>query len=542
MVTTQIPNQRCIKRPRRSHHKSRNGCFECKRRRVKCDELRPSCARCTLLLGKCSYLLELQSTANAQRDGLSLPSSQCSILYPSPNALSSSERSPSFFEAPMSASVPHVDVNRYSTASKDPKGLTDTDLYNHYLQHTSCTLTLCERDRGALQIEIPKLALQNRTVFHSLLAVSAACLCHDMISKEPAPDTNAVNQVLMAGYEHYNLASEQIRELISSPCSLTPEPLLASAVLLVPFATASQQINHWISSRSETKESLKLLSTTPRDPIIIMRAIRTMLQTLHCDSSSSTHEVSQEMELAIDSASAEITIPPAALAPSRTYVMFPILAATIQRAFVQLQQCLDSAPLNRSEDPEGVLSACSTAFEILKYISSKTFLTSNIASISSLINPVEEPFKPKLVPLPQVAPWLRSFARRATDPLPTEPLTSFLLSFLVQAPQAYLDFVLPLLDQRLESPIGATSDEMTTKLTREQALALDIYAHWSVLMLLAEEDSWWIGSLPVVTLTGMVNRYGDDFVTKLWLGTTSGQELWWPGSMLSIYREIKRHR
>jgi hypothetical protein len=141
-----------------------------------------------------------------------------------------------------------------------------------------------------------------------------------------------------------------------------------------------------------------------------------------------------------------------------------------------------------------------------------------------------------------VAPWLRSYASRRAIPLSTEPLTRPFLSFLVQAPQAYLDLVLPLLDQRLESPIGTLSKDTSAQLTREQALALDIYAHWSVLMFLIEEESWWIGRLPFVTLTGMVNRYGDHFVTRLWPGSTRGQEQWWPGSMLTILREIKRCR
>lgn len=390
---------------------------------------------------------------------------------------------------------------------------------------------------------MPKLALQSKLVFHSLLAVAAACLCHDMISKDPAPDSSTVSRVLMTGYQHFNLASERIRGLISSPCFLTPEPLLASAVLLVPFATASQQINHWISNRSKAKESCKLLSTTPRDAIIIMRAIRTKLQTLHCDSPSLPRELSQKLELASDSLSTEMTISQkAALAPSRTHVMVPILASTVQRAFARLQQSLDFALLNCSDDPEGILPACGAAFEVLKYIGSKTFPSSNISSILSLIERTKEPFEPKSVPLPQVSLWLRTFARRARDPLQTEPLTSFLLSFLVQAPQAYLDLVLPLLDQRLESPISVTSDSLTTEMTREQTLALDIYAHWSVLMFLVEEDSWWIGNLPAVTLAGMVNRYGDDFVTRLWPRTASRQEPWWPGSMLSIFQEIKRHR
>ncbi|KAL6806381.1 hypothetical protein GGI42DRAFT_280526 [Trichoderma sp. SZMC 28013] len=40
---------------RRGHFKSRLGCFNCKRRRVKCNELRPSCSPCCRLGLNCSY-------------------------------------------------------------------------------------------------------------------------------------------------------------------------------------------------------------------------------------------------------------------------------------------------------------------------------------------------------------------------------------------------------------------------------------------------------------------------------------------------------
>lgn len=40
---------------RRGHFKSRLGCFNCKRRRVKCNELRPSCSPCHRLGLLCEY-------------------------------------------------------------------------------------------------------------------------------------------------------------------------------------------------------------------------------------------------------------------------------------------------------------------------------------------------------------------------------------------------------------------------------------------------------------------------------------------------------
>ncbi|KAL6230459.1 hypothetical protein BDW75DRAFT_222678 [Aspergillus navahoensis] len=41
--------------PRRTHKKSRNGCLECKRRHVKCDEKRPICSNCTTSERVCEY-------------------------------------------------------------------------------------------------------------------------------------------------------------------------------------------------------------------------------------------------------------------------------------------------------------------------------------------------------------------------------------------------------------------------------------------------------------------------------------------------------
>ncbi|KAL2862603.1 uncharacterized protein BJX67DRAFT_391171 [Aspergillus lucknowensis] len=41
--------------PRRTHRKSRNGCLECKRRHVKCDEKQPICSNCTVSERVCDY-------------------------------------------------------------------------------------------------------------------------------------------------------------------------------------------------------------------------------------------------------------------------------------------------------------------------------------------------------------------------------------------------------------------------------------------------------------------------------------------------------
>ncbi|KAL2866201.1 Zn(II)2Cys6 transcription factor domain-containing protein [Aspergillus lucknowensis] len=531
-VHSQNPNFR----PRRRHRKSRNGCMECKRRRIKCDEMKPSCSRCILTRQDCIWPQHSPSGRSGDPGPL-----------PTPSPRSAGSPSPSM-------------ERRASPPPLDGVGLSDADLYHHYLQHTSRTLTHNRNDHQALQIGMPTLALRSKTVYHALLALSAACLCCDMISKEdPPPDINFVHQALMTGYHHYNLASERIRELISRPDALKAEPLLAASPLLVPFATSSQQINHWISSHSTPQSPVpKPLSTTPRDVIVIMRGIKTTLEALDSGEITAspspsiiTSELPEDTD-AIDHCTSlfeantrpDFSAPPP---PSRTHPMFPIIASTSQDAFAKLHERLESASLYGTFS-NAALSACAAAFDVLSSMRDSTFSTTLASSPPASLSASASDSG-----TPQVSPWLRSFAARHAIPHPSEPLTRPFLTFLVQTPQAYLDLVLPLLDQRLEAPTAEHDRNAVIDLTPEQALALDIYAHWSILMFLVEDESWFIGKLPGITLAGMLNRYGDDFVGKLWPdytialggldhGQGQGQAQWWPKSMWMISREIGRYR
>ncbi|PQE29559.1 C6 transcription factor protein [Rutstroemia sp. NJR-2017a BBW] len=521
-------------RKRQPHRKSRMGCFECKRRQVKCDELKPTCTRCRLTLHKCRYLPAVSAVENAKRKPPTLNPLLCSDV-------------PSSLDAPFPVGSPSSDKSIPSVPaiveaiicpleSASVIALSDEELYHHYLDHTSFTMTHCQSDLHAMQRSIPALALKCQPVLHALLALSAACLCCDMMYKEPPPSLDDVNELLMTGYRHYNLASEQMRYLISQPDSTKTDPLLASTVLLVPFAAASQQINHWISKRTRTPES-KPLSTTPRDVIVMMRGIRTTLETLTCDDLAirkPEFAVNYSLPFSPILKSGDLA------APYYTHEMFAIVASTSQGAFSKLRARLECCQKN-AQATDDQLYACMVAFEVLLNIRSITFSPSH-SFPPTLIEPeFEQSYQLDSMSMPQIRSWLRFYALRSKNPLPNEPLTRSFLDFLVQVPQAYLDLVLPLLDQRLESPSNATGDttENKTGITTNQALALDIYAHWSVFMFLVEEESWWIGKLPVVTLTGMVNRYGDRFVFGLC--ESEGEEhCWWPGSMLTVLREIHR--
>ena len=68
-----------VAKTRRSHRKSRNGCIECKRRHIRCDEGRPTCTNCTIAERLCSF---------------PTPPSAASLGVPSPHPQSHARHSP----------------------------------------------------------------------------------------------------------------------------------------------------------------------------------------------------------------------------------------------------------------------------------------------------------------------------------------------------------------------------------------------------------------------------------------------------------------
>lgn len=93
--------------------------------------------------------------------------------------------------------------------------LTDTPLLQR-LQgpRPSPKLDLCQGKYDLLESEEPILVQQSKVIFRSLLAVSVVSLAWKMISRIPPPETDAVQRVLLRDYQHYNKASERMRDSI----------------------------------------------------------------------------------------------------------------------------------------------------------------------------------------------------------------------------------------------------------------------------------------------------------------------------------------
>lgn len=308
------------------------------------------------------------------------------------------------------------------------------------------------------------------------------------------------------------------------------EVVMTGTLMVLPFAAASQQISHWLSTQKTYLSSHIPLSSTPRDVITFIRGARTIMEVLLPVPSIARTHVSTNVTKASAVATGRYLTASKLLHKSR---MEYLIISGSQNAWLQLETRLNvlsygaDAPLNHEA------LACKAAFGVLVDLRS-----SAIAMLNSSAQIRIEGVSSK-----DATTWLDSFVHwpcnvKSVPLVAAEPLTRCLLSFYAQVPQAYLNLVLPLLDQRLERPVDEPSDWFALNLTRTQALALDIYAHWSVLMFLASDESWWIGTLPKVTLAGLVNRYGTGFAKRLWLGGTN-QEEWWPAEMLERLGDIQ---
>ena len=505
-------------------------------KQLQCDEKRPSCTPCEASLRICVYGADQRSPGPRESGATSrssVPSPIPSLSGPFSSLL---VRSRGPFPG---SSTPTQALSQIGTDDAVPN-VTDADLYFHFLNHTCKSAPRWHKDRIVLQVGIAKLALDSELVCHSVLALSAACLCSDTISNGSA-DPEIVRQLLDLGLQHHTLALEQMRTMASCPRESDVQPLLASALMLVPFALAFQHIQHWVLFATGSQNTDLL---TPRDAILLLRGIGTTIVALNSNRADSRGLESKTpwdtmFSAQITSTGSKEFTP----IPERSHTMFPVLAATFHQALSQLQ-CKIESGLATNQADENTASVLA-AYDILKDIMSSTFSASKEIEISlgevtsvgfpladcplrDMANVIKFSVAPDSL-LAQAPGWLRNFVLRRSRPAHTEPLVRSFLAFFAGASKTYVDLLLPLLDSSTDN----VDDDH--ELTTAEVLALDLYAHWLILMILVEKEAWWVGDFPFVALQGLIARYGDGFS-----GTSLNQKQWWPASMLEVATRLKQ--
>ncbi|KAF7938962.1 uncharacterized protein EAE98_001299 [Botrytis deweyae] len=133
---------------RRSHRKTRTGCNNCKRRKIKCGEGKPSCLNCIKHSVQCDYS-KADAATSAKNTPLSSPGSSTSVSAPN-------------------------NVLGRTVEGQDPYlNLMDLEVFNNFCVSTSNSLNSNSVVRNIYHTTIVQIAFQHEFVMRALLALSA---------------------------------------------------------------------------------------------------------------------------------------------------------------------------------------------------------------------------------------------------------------------------------------------------------------------------------------------------------------------------------
>ncbi|KAJ5111229.1 hypothetical protein N7532_001764, partial [Penicillium argentinense] len=205
---------------RKSHKKSRHGCAECKRRRVKCDELRPSCTNCRRRTCNCNYSssdsymwLSADSSQNSSRSRFGFPQELMNLFSrlatPRGPIQCSESGSPVFDPTPLN--------------------LGNLELMILWSSKTHLSFTRDEKTQRVWQVLVPQEALSHIFLMHGLLATSAleAASSSDRISR-----VNYINTAVM----HQNEALIGFQGILGQINCQNAKAIFAFASILVVYS------------------------------------------------------------------------------------------------------------------------------------------------------------------------------------------------------------------------------------------------------------------------------------------------------------------
>src|ERR1700761_3072254 len=149
--------------PRLSHKKSKNGCRRCKARRVKCDELHPTCSNCHRHSVRCEYTNKffIEHTSNA-----ALPLNQ----------LKDANKSPSSHASPSSSfNELYHGGDAFESISDPDRRLLELRLLHHFVSVVCHTFPAGDRRVLAdmWKIDAVQLGFEHPFLMNSIFALAS---------------------------------------------------------------------------------------------------------------------------------------------------------------------------------------------------------------------------------------------------------------------------------------------------------------------------------------------------------------------------------
>ncbi|RFU30430.1 hypothetical protein B7463_g5893, partial [Scytalidium lignicola] len=449
----------------------------------------------------------------------------------------------------------------------------ELELFSHYLMHTSRIIPLDAEDLYALQVGIPNLAFRSKPLMSSILALAAICKSHDMLKRPrtTVEDRREIHDLLVFADQHHRTSLLQVQADL--PNLNQYDYVLANAALMVLYATSSHCLRIRLAETQPDNEPLLrefILAQTQW--ISLIRAAHLAFTGLLNDDTKTVgiRQESIEPPLAftcpngnIQTAFDILNISPDDGPSERTKnLLFPIIAASSGPAFEALrkkahafravenmklsptQSNSSSNLLDRSDRYDAGLNACFESLDILVGIATELFSTkgsfSSVASHASQSqSKLDFPSSGRLSTVPM---WLKSYLARVTSSATTpRPLRRVIMAFLNRVPAEYLNLVQTILDSismqtsdSSQEPWGCQGLSLSDS-SPVHKLAIDIFAHWVVLVMLLD-GVWWIGGIGAWELGRIVSfMRGQGWVDS----TIDTGEYWWPESIYKVERELK---
>ncbi|EAW14630.1 Zn(II)2Cys6 transcription factor [Aspergillus clavatus NRRL 1] len=568
--TTLLELQTIRFRPRKRHEKSRNGCLRCKQQRKKCDELKPNCTRCTKRMYTCRYQNPFHNDSSSKKQGsaqLPGPGLCVSPTVPS-NVIRNSVPSLTLSsgQSSVSSRVSGTQcglVRGLNTAEErlapdsHTLGTLDTielSLLTHYLTHTSQTIPVDDLDLYALSVGVPNLAFKSNVVMSSLLALAAACKSHD-IAKNARLRLDPQNlrdiQKLLALAERHHQAS--LRHIQASIRNLDSyDHVLANAALMVLYASASHSIRVHLAAAAKECALRLPNDVLPQHSqwISFTRAAHTASTAVLNDvvaaagtsrAATSSPILDARSELPNPVLSSTDNLSPEDGPTEETKRLFlPLVASTYGRALESLHERAESTTaLFNSSDVSITshlqLQACLETLSVLERCTCVALPARDGTSVT--------PSRYRSISCrdqSRVSPWVARYMISVTSMESPHILRRIIMSFLNKAPAEYLNLVQSVLDSpsaaaRAESWMTRDSPGAEVPLLdATHLLAMDIFAHWLVLVMLLD-GVWWIGDIgewelgQVVSLMKTQNLPGQ---------SAEFGKTWWPETMYLLKREL----
>ncbi|CAI7606366.1 unnamed protein product [Penicillium pancosmium] len=530
-----------------------------------CDEAKPNCSRCA----KKEYTCQYQYLNNSPRtsedhelDGVSAPK----LLYPcspdpcvaGPFAISSDHLSvpgsSPHGSSPTSLSSSSPSFNKNGKVipmgSESPGNLdaTELSLLSRYLAHTSRTIPFDDLDLYALSVGIPNLAFNSKPVMSSLIALAAACKSHNIVNTTQTPLADQtvmeVQRLLELAENHHRASLQYIQEAVSS--SSWYDNVLANAALMVLYASASHSIRVRLAAiaRRNGKELPNDVLPQHSQWITFTRAAHTAASAvlsglLNADMNRNV-TISPTVFTSPDPLSTILT-PQSGPSENTKRLFIPLVTSTYVRALESLRSKVESVAYSL-QSQEGLrlhnldLDACLNTLSTLEKCAFSALSGGNIKNKSNKFNDT-----PTISgEYSRVSPWVANYMLSVTSMTAPKALRRTIMSFLNEAPTEYLNLVQSVLDSSsVESYTGdwvarGSPEGEMQPLDTTHLLAMDIFAHWLVLVMLLD-GVWWIGGIGRWELGQIVSLMKTQ---ELHNQSPDTKETWWPESMYLVNMEL----